>query len=339
VSENIADVLAFEYVENGVGIQYKLELEVISSLVVQTSGTTQFQMTISPNSQGQVESFECQVTGSKRYQDAIAIDNFTSAYLDFVFGFSNPQLEFALETNLGCSFGVDVKLTGNTGEAALAAVDPLRFEKPEQPYPETRTTAYVLSPRDQSTGGAVWKPFPLNNIFNDVPTSLGYEIGIHFNDQATLYPTDLSLNAQYRLRLPFVFDNFSVDIRDTVPDLFTEEFYEQLFQYAQGNISIIADSVDIHTDRAITVQAEAYLLDENLQPIGIFAASDNVLSSEAEDNRIEILIAKADKEKMRIARHLAFVFKLRGEGVVTTRDYIHLRRIRITSDDGIYFKF
>ncbi|MDR1526525.1 MAG: hypothetical protein LBS46_02505 [Dysgonamonadaceae bacterium] len=332
-------ISAFKYSEIS-NLQYRLELDIQSGLVVTTSGDApQFAMTLSANNSTlQVESLECRVEGRETIQGVIDIENFATTYPDYILRFDNPLLEFSLETNLGFDFSADLHVSSNAGSASLSDDNHLQFNKPTQPYPQTQTTSYLLSPRNPGNAPH-WKPFNMNETFYHVPSYLEYEANAYFDDDAVLYFNDARLNTRYKLTLPFVFSNLDINIRDTIPDLFSEDLYERLFEYAQGDIQIIADSVAVHIDNGISINVEADLLDENGRSVGISAVLDNVLNGGRDDNRIVIQISKADKEKMKDARHLEFVFNIQGHGAITDRDYIHIRRIRITSDDGIYFTF
>jgi hypothetical protein len=337
--KDIINIVAYDYRETDNNLKYKLELDVKSGLAVTTSGgVPQFKMTLSASNNLQVESLECKVEGTETKSDIIHIENFTDAYHGYVFNFDNPLLEFSLETNLACNFSAGLNLSSDIGSASLQGNNRLQFPKPTQPYPQTQKSSYILSPKNPGNNSN-WKPFNIHELFNYVPSYLGYEVSVHFNDHAVLRPDNAKLNAQYKLTLPFVFRSFDVNISDTVPDLFSEDLYERLFEYAKGDIQVIADSVAIYTDKDIIVKAEAHILDEKYQPVGISAILDDLLSSERNDNKIVIQISNANKEKMKKARHLAFVFNLHGQGVVSNRDYIHIRKIRILSDDGIYFTF
>jgi hypothetical protein len=231
-----------------------------------------------------------------------------------------------------------MSVTSNIGTASLNG-NRLQFPKPTQPYPQTQTTSYVLSP--QNPGNLPnWKPFDIYQVFNSIPSFLQYETRAYFDTPATLYYNDAKLSAQYKLTLPFVFNDFSMNIKNTIPNLFSEDLYERLFEYAQGDIQIIADSVAVHLDNGTTsIQVEANLLDKNGQSVGISILSDNPLISGNDNNQIIIRIRKEDMEKMKQARDLEFSFHIQGQGAITTRDYIHIQKIRLASDGGIYFTF
>jgi hypothetical protein len=329
-------VVSFQYSETSY-LRYRLELDVKSGLVVGVAGEVpRFSMTLSANNNSlQVESLECLVEGSETIEGVIEIEPFTGP--DCVLEFDNPRLELALETNLGLDFRTDVHLSSDVGAASLAGENRLFFEKPDQAYPQTRTTSYVLSPKNPD-GAANWRPFDLNRLFHYLPSYLAYEANAYFDTRAVLYLDGARLRTEYKLTLPFEFSNLDVSIRDTVPDLFSEDLYDRLFAYARGNIQIVADSVDVQIDPGIQIHAAANLLDGSGQPVGIAVISDQVLNS-GKENQIVIGISSDDKEKMKEARHLELVFRIEGQGAITDRDYIHVRGIRITSDDGVYFTF
>jgi hypothetical protein len=336
---DLGNILAYDYLANPSDLVYQLVLMVNTTLEVTIPGSAPaFTLILSPAGNPQVESLECNIEGVETISGAIPIDDFQEAYSGYIFDFKNPLLEFSLETNLGSNFSTGITVSSDLGSASLAAADRLEFQKPAGEYPDTRTTAYTLSPENPDNLPN-WKLFPMNDVFNTVPSYANYDFSLQFDDRVVLYPGGAQLNTGYKLTLPFVFNDFNVDIRDTVPGLFSEGLYQNLFEYAQGTVQIIADSVAIHTDKDIVVRAEAHILDENYLPVGISAHSDNVLSSERDDNQIVIRIPKVDHEKMRNAHHLAFVFNLTGRGAISIRDYIHIQKIRITSDDGIYFTF
>jgi hypothetical protein len=331
--KGLADVDAYNYLVTDKDLSYQIDLEVKSPLSVTISGTPTFDMTLSVDNGGvQVKSLKCQVTGTESKADEINIEEFTRAFSGNTFEFENPSLEFALETNLASNFDLDANLFSEVGSAATS----LQYQKPTQAYPTTITTSYLLSPVNPDNA-ANWKRFDLNKVFGIVPNYLNYEVKAHFEDKVLLYPNGLVLIPKYRVKLPFKFTHVDVNISDTVVDLFTEDVYEQLFEYAEGGIKIQADSVEVAIGKDMEIAISAKILDENYNDIGIPVQSVQLTNGTNTDFSIEI--DREHKAKMIDARHLEFTFKLKGNGTISTSDFIHIQKIRIISDDGIHFTF
>jgi hypothetical protein len=274
---------------------------------------------------------------------AVDIGNFTDAFGESILHFKNPSLQIDLETNLACSIDLEVDmftLDSNGGTIGNVELDGLAFDAPgpDKAYPETKTTSYHLSPvKENVPDNITWKEFKLNNIFEKTPDALDYKIYANFNTPVTLYPEGLVLSTDYTIKLPFDFENLQLKISDKIENLFSEDLYDQLFDYAKGNIKIEADNVDVQLG-SMKLKVTARILDGNSKEIGINPKEMTLESGANNQGKFSIEITDADKAKMINARHLEFDFEVDGAGAIKESDYIRIQKIRIISDAGIHYE-
>ncbi|GHT77189.1 hypothetical protein AGMMS50262_17550 [Bacteroidia bacterium] len=324
------NVSSYDYTVEDTKLLYKLSLKTAAPLSVNVNTNPKFELKLDVDNDAIVLSdLECVLNGSKAFSGKV--ENFDQLYSSFgskgdILEFIKPHLDFDLATNLSCNFYIDAELDNGIDKAHIEG---LKHEKDKNNH-------FVLSDGGEATIAGSQNFHNLNKVIDVLPQRLDYTIALRFeNETATLKPSKgIDLNVDYLLNLPFNFEKVNVTFADKV-DL-GEDFYSDLFEYATGNISIIADEVLLFVDDNLNVSLSAAILDADNRQILKF---DNVLDENRTPNLL-ITIPKDKTKELENAKYLEFRFELNGQGVdVTRKDYIRINKIRIISDSGIHFEF
>jgi hypothetical protein len=272
---------------------------------------------------------QCNIEGTKDFTGTV--DGFGD--LQDAFGkndmlkFRNPSLSLNLATNLDAKFnlGLDLLRDAGSGDELSAFLNedlPLQFGNSTEPQ-------FCVLTKDNLVNfdKIISTPFP---------NKLDYNVKLIFNkeEEVKLPPPDkLELSAGYSFKIPFDFEEISLSLKDTITNIFDEDTYEQIFSHAKGSVSIEADKVDISIGENIELTISAAILDADFNEI-------IDLGEVLKDKKLSIAIKEEDMEKMENARHLKFMFRLSGGGVIITdKDFIRITGVRLVSSSGIHYEF
>jgi hypothetical protein len=339
----VAKLFSYKYDLENVILDYNVTLQIDGQTDIRLTDAPEFNMDISINNDNVALDYVIgSVIGIESIAGSIETGDFTDAFKGNILDFKNPSLYLNLQSNLQVDFNMDMILVAKGSEdeeIGSAFVDNLEFGKSAG---ELKEEQYLLSPI-QPEGVDYWKEFKMNTLFRQIPKEMTYEMNAHFNENnVKLYPEGLTLSALYTIKLPFDFEDLSLQISDTITDLFSEELYDALFEYAEGNLKIQADNVDLVLGTDMSIEVTAKILDENYQGVGI-ADQTFSLQSGPQNKGFAVEIKPADMEKMVDARHLEFAFRLKGSGAIidvnyNQASYIHIQKLRIISDAGVHYE-
>lgn len=274
------------------------------------------------------------IEGKELVDGSIAgFEELHNSFGDGILSFRDPSFLLTLNTNVGSDFGLNFDLSRGSNKAYLET--PLLFTKPSV-LGVSKETNYLLAPENSTLPDAV--PFVnMRELIATIPDRIDYNIEMHFKDEnATLLPleqTELSVN--YLVKLPFDFENLDLTITDSADDIFGEDIYEDVLQYAEKSIAIEADDVTISVHGAIKLSVDANILDANRR---VLISKLNVLDLDAKPN-LSIKVEGDEIELMRDAKHLEFKFTLTGNGAIKEEDHIKIEGLKLVSDGGIKFDF
>jgi hypothetical protein len=336
-------IQSYNYASNEENVSYSLALNVTEDIQVTTTNPV-FQMKIIVDNENvMINSLACSLKGSEDFIDKVTdFEDFNEAFgnKNNYFEFKDLFVEFSVKTNLGTDFTTKINGISADNQAPISLEEPLIFDKPSPLGTlNPKTTAYVLSAnRPENVNEKDWRNFDITKLITSVPKAINYDITLNFDDEnALLLYQGTVFDAEYEMKIPFDFTDLRLNVENRVADLFNEDLYDQLFKYAEGNLSIQADLVDIVVGEEMEIVLQAKILGANNQDLGV-NIEPITLKQGTNIEKFALEIKNEDMEKMKNAKHLEFVFTLIGKGALTGNDYIDIQKIRIVSDGGINFE-
>ncbi|MDH8701632.1 hypothetical protein M2138_000979 [Dysgonomonadaceae bacterium PH5-43] len=334
----VANITSYTYSDQPIELNYSVTLDVKSpTLEISAGGTPQFDLTfLIDNDNVKLNKLDCYAIGEEivtgSFDDFGDINN---SFDNAILSFANPSLLATVTTNLTGDFSLDLGLQANGNREA--SVSGLNFEKPEAAYPATKATQYYLAPQNKQnpSSTAEWREFSTNNLFKGaIPEEVAYNVVAKFDTDVTLYPDNSVVALDYLFTLPFEFEKIDLTISDIAEDVFDEDLYDDILKYAEEKLTIEADDVDIKVGDNVEIIISAVILDDYNNAL---ITLDDIMR----DNGTKIImqIEGDDIEKMKRARHLKFVFQLKGKGTIKETDYIDIKGVKLISDGGIHFDF
>jgi hypothetical protein len=303
-------------------LTYNVTLAIGNSPIVFTATDPVFKLILEAENQNIAVSYlECSIDGIKTFKGTEGgFGDLQNAFGETnILEFKDPSVSVNLTTNLESQFEWDIEMSKDNLTAYLQK--PFLFDEGS-----TRKT-FVLTPENFINFDKI--------ISTPFPDELDYKVELTFNNQKAklLSPDQIVITSDYLFNIPLNFNRIDLSVKDTITDLFGKDIYDQIFSYAQKDISIEADLVDVSIgDGKINVDISAAILDADFKEI-IHLGS--ILREDKTPN-LSIIIGANDLEKMKKARHLKFDFRLSGEGAITESDYISISGVRLISGSGIH---
>jgi hypothetical protein len=346
-------LLGCTYNEEEMFLNYNLELSALSNISISATNpeiNPSFEL-ILRSKDVEVNNVKCQAKSDQEWIDAI--DGFSNFYESFngnLLEFDNPYFQLNTNTNLGADFDINIhqlRSTGDNNQMSISSPDVLHFEKPAGENVENYVyTDYYLSQKALPFEGIKWKQLDLARLFSIIPKNIDYQISFSVDDKDShLFYEGMKIETNYKFTAPFSFSKIDLNFRDTVYNIFNEEAYTQFFKYAKGSLALTADIVDIsigEKDQSLaTITTKVKILDEKFADTGI--QIPEIELKNGQNTNFSITIAKQYLELMQNARHLEFVFELKGGSInqplqITESDYIFIQGVKFISDSGIHFE-
>lgn len=282
------------------------------------------------------QNIDCSITETKAFYNAFPGNRFC---------FYNPTLALNNTSNIGIDYQIKVdKLSGEKENHPISISIPtsLAFQRPEAEGKLTSKT-YNLSPIEDK--GINWIEADLNKVFNTQPDKIECNLVLSSQEQNTYFIYDnIIMDFNYSLKMPFSFSDLDISFSSTIKHLFSQHTYEDLFQDATGDISILSNHVDIaigNQPEATIVTVSARITDETSTDINV-KIKDIILSNK-KDQTMAITIEKDELSKMEKARNLILTFHIAtASGLtqplkLTKDDYISIKSLKLNFQGGMHF--
>jgi hypothetical protein len=305
------------------GITYKVALEGSGEEIKFTANNDpKFMLLLEGEKESiSVSSLDCTINGIKEFEGTEdGLDGMQSAFDENnILEFKNPSMDVNLITNLGSYFELGINMSKENTNASLNS--PLLFTNSAEKQHHT------LSTEDFTDLEKL--------VSTPIPDMFEYKVSLIFKNQNAKLPSpsEITMETDYSFKIPFDFSRIELTIKDTIADLFDEDIYNMVFSHTKKNVAIEADLVDISIE-GVDLEITAAILDADFKEIFH-------VDSEVKDQKpnLSFAIEGNNLEKMEKARHLEFSFRLSGEdAVITDKDYIEIKGLRIVSSSGIHFE-
>jgi len=323
-------------------ITYSVELDLGNKGVTASSpdGNFSFDLTLTTGAAGIVPS---QTKGKIAVKQSItgSVNNFNTFFESFgvenTLDFRNPALGIELITsNIGFKPNLNINLNNGVKTDVTLALNPV----------SKQTTQLWLAPNDEGFQPPyIFGKMDINNLLISRPETFNYELTLSNdeNKDVVLSAEGMDIKGSYMLKLPFDFSNLVLVVSDTIHNVFTQDIYDGFFkkQTRPTDLKIESDSVEVRFSNPITLTVTANILDENGKSIP-GASGSGILTKEenSENYTMEIKIQGLESGQMEKAKHLALSFSAKAKPLrLTDKDYIQIKKLKFTTNNGFHFDF
>ncbi|MDL2257065.1 hypothetical protein LJC06_02530 [Bacteroidales bacterium OttesenSCG-928-I14] len=229
--------------------------------------------------------------------------------------FSNPVIEFDLETNIGFDLGLNLSLEASNSYETIGT-EPINLIFKAAELGEVKKSSYLLGLKNEAHSQAEFVYFDMNPIMDIKPNQVSYTARAHnegVNKRGFVMYENSFVRGNCTVRAPFKFTDLSVKLDETIEDLFDEDTADIIFN-SEGKYIIAADEVvvDLKEGNALELVLGLSLLDNNWNTIDV-EVTPITLSHGNHDLALEINVEEADIERMKDLRHLRFDFEVRNK--------------------------